>query len=347
MFLPIYRINDRLLNNLIKIETGKTLLSNTNMSGVTRGKLEKRAKSMNLFYAAQLLDLSLSLKDVERIAEGRKGFTVEGSSMLLYNLRSVMEFTRSSIGESYVEIDLNLLLHVNKLLLADWSNQDVARIRSSIDKQDNQLERFIELRDLTVDPDNIAGELNELIDWFRTTNTRVNPLIRITVFLLRFLELAPFPSLNTLSALGLADFLLFKHGYTREAYISVAKALLHYNSELVEAWGLSKERNDYAEWIETMVRNLNNELDEVKQELGKFQEAEKQSQSQPFLDLNQRQLKILRYLQTIPTVKREDYCQMMDVSTMTAFRDLSDLVTKKLVKIDGQGRGTRYMLYSR
>jgi hypothetical protein len=32
---------------------------------------------------------------------------------------------------------------------------------------------------------------------------------------------------------------------------------------------------------------------------------------------------------------------------MTAFRDLKDLVRKKLIKMDGEGRGTKYFLSSR
>jgi hypothetical protein len=31
---------------------------------------------------------------------------------------------------------------------------------------------------------------------------------------------------------------------------------------------------------------------------------------------------------------------------MTAFRDLKDLVRKKLIKLDGKGRGTKYKLAS-
>jgi len=38
---------------------------------------------------------------------------------------------------------------------------------------------------------------------------------------------------------------------------------------------------------------------------------------------------------------------MMDVSTMTAYRDLTELMEKKLVKLEGQGRGTKYMLSNR
>ena len=86
---------------------------------------------------------------------------------------------------------------------------------------------------------------------------------------------------------------------------------------------------------------------ETREEMVKTLNEEDKSSKKPFLDLNKRQLKILRYLQTIPTVKREDYVQMMDVSTMTAYRDLTELMEKKLVKLEGQGRGTKYMLSNR
>ena len=74
---------------------------------------------------------------------------------------------------------------------------------------------------------------------------------------------------------------------------------------------------------------------------------EGESKKQPFLNLNKRQLKILKYLQKISQIKREEYVEIMEVSTMTAYRDLDELVKKGLLKVSGQGRSTRYILASK
>jgi predicted HTH transcriptional regulator len=111
---------------------------------------------------------------------------------------------------------------------------------------------------------------------------------------------------------------------------------------------MSKQNFESSLWIERFVKSMARDVEEQKNEIDKqMAEEQEKNAKQPFLDLNKRQLKILKYLQTIPTVKREDYCAMMDVSTMTAYRDLDDLVNKKLIKVEGRGRGTKYMLVSR
>ena len=173
-------------------------------------------------------------------------------------------------------------------------------------------------------------------------------IIRIAVLLYRLIRISPFIVANKLTLIAVADFLLFKNGYIDRTYFPSTRNFYVYEDEYLEAWTQSIEHNENMTlWIERFVRNLANDMVDTREEVQKNLQEETRSIKQPFLDLNKRQLKILRYLQTIPTVKREDYVQMMDVSTMTAFRDLNELVSKKLLKVEGKGRGTRYMLYNR
>lgn len=100
-------------------------------------------------------------------------------------------------------------------------------------------------------------------------------------------------------------------------------------------------------WIEMFAQIIATEIKGVREKATRYSTDENKPTAQPFLNLNKRQLKILKYLQTIPTVKREDYVQMFDISTMTAFRDLNELLEKKLLRVDGQGRATKYLLGNR
>ena len=259
----------------------------------------------------------------------------------------------------YSDIDINVILHLNKILLTNWKELWEAKFRSSGDIISDSYDSWVYIHDKKIDLSLIQSELSELINWYKTNNIKVNSIIRIAVFIYRLIRISPFLYLNKLTVIAVADYLLYKNGYVHKTYIPISRNFDIYEDDYIECWNHALqgkldpktqtviEMEDITIWLERVIRNISNDFVEVREaQYSKISDTEK-GVRQPFLDLNKRQLKILRYLQTIPTLKREDYVQIMDVSTMTAFRDLSELVKKKLLKIEGRGRGTKYMLANR
>lgn len=340
-------ISNRLLNYIIKIETTKVSLDAAPPTYQVRSKLSLRAKSLDLFHLAHMLGMSLTLKDAEKLAEGRKLESKDQKLNLLVNFRNALEYNRAVIGDNATPVDLNLLLHLNKIVLTDWRESWDVRFRDEGEALDPSTDNWVELHDPNISGAQIETALRELFDWFAANSTRMNGLIAIGILLFRILEIMPFVIGNKLTILALADALLYRFGYADKTFLPVVRNFDQHESEYIESWQIARRSFDVSVWLEKFIGNLAQDIQENKAEVDQFLAEEEKGAKQPFLELNKRQLKILRYLQTIPTVKREDYCQMMDVSTMTAFRDMNDLVRKKLVKIEGQGRGTKYMLANR
>lgn len=353
MYEPKYHINDNILNNIVKLETDKQTIENTILTTRTRNKLSQRAKTLDLFHFAHILNINLTLRDAEKVSEGKKVVTEDIRGILLNNYRNVLEFTRSNISETYVDIDLNIILHLNKILLTEWRETWEAKFRTEGEGVDLTLENWSNYRDESIEPMRVQQELASLIDWYKNSMSKVHNIIRIGIFIEKFIEISPLIFINKLTAVAIADYLLYKNGYVAKSQLSTTRSFDVYEDEYTDAWNQikqnrkSEDSRDITIWIERFTKNLAADMRETKDEMRKSIRDEEKGSKQPFLDLNKRQLKILRYLQTIPTVKREDYVQMMDVSTMTAYRDLAELVEKKLLKIEGQGRGTKYMLYHR
>ena len=65
------------------------------------------------------------------------------------------------------------------------------------------------------------------------------------------------------------------------------------------------------------------------------------------MGLNKRQVKVVNFLQVNDTVQNKEYREMFNVSHKTAHLELSDLVNRELLKIDGAGRSTCYELGTR
>ncbi len=341
-----FSISNKLLNAIVKIESIKTALEVAPPVYNVRSKLTQRSKALNLFHLSHMLGMGLTLRDAERLAEGRKLELPADKLSVLNNFRNVLEYNRAGLNEQVTDIGFSLLLHLNKIVLTDWRETWDVRFRAEGDKLDTADDWF-SFRDINYQLANIENDLRELFEWFMTDGSKINRVIAIGIVIYRLVEIMPFAAGNKLTILALGDYLLFQAGYADRTYLPVVRNFDIHMDEYAEGWSYAKRNQDITLWIERFALAMAKDLQENKVEVDQYLAEEEKGTKQPFLELNKRQLKVLRYLQTIPTLGREDYCQMMDVSTMTAFRDLNDLVRKKMLKIEGRGRATKYMLSNR
>lgn len=348
MYEPKFTITNKLLQEIVETEKTVTLITHSDISAQQLLKLKSTSKTYNLFHLAHMLNTDLSLKDAQRITEGKLYDQDNKTSIILSNLRNVLEFTRTTLQDDYRDLDASMLLHMNKNLLANWKEVWDVKFRNPEIVEDTEWNDWVRLIDKTVEPLTLQDELKAAFDWYKITSPSLHPLIRIPVLLFRLVQLSPFSHGNKFTIICGMDFLLLKLKYLGNDVLPVFRLFdLNNNLYISTIESLSQNPNqDITYWIETFNRSLADELKKLQHEID-VEIVEGSRNQNTFLDLNNRQLKILKYLQTIPTVKREDYVQMMDVSTMTAFRDLNSLVTKKLIKIQGRGRATKYMLTNR
>jgi Fic family protein len=348
MYKINYQLNDKILNELIRLEVLKTQIKDMDITGKDKLEMLDKSKSTNMFHLAHMIGVDLTLKDAAKAVEGKRVVTQDARGIILNNFKNAMEFNRADANDNYTDLDVNILLHLNRLLLNEWREVWDAKFRIGGENNETLLDNWLEIIDHEIQPSYIQEELTSVIDWYKSTNNKVHILIRVAVLVYALARIAPFSVLNKITTIALLDYLLFKAGYSRDAYLPSVRNFDINDSEYLEAWNNAiNNDNNVTLWIERFISNLANDFEFMQEDMEKILHQDIRSSKQPFLDLNKRQLKILRYLQTIPTVKREDYVQMMDVSTMTAFRDLDDLVRKKLLKIEGKGRGTKYLLTSR
>ncbi len=345
---PVYTITDKLLNSIVRLEIDRVAMETSQLSYNVRTRMADGAKASNLFHLAHILGLEVTIKDSEKLVEGRKLPIEDSGARLLTNFRNVLEFNRSSVTDGQLDLDVALLLHLNKIVLTEWRESWDVRLRNTNEIIDANLDSWAEVRDQQIPPEELEAEVKLVLEWFNRSQGSVHDVIRIGVLLFRLVEIMPYIAANKLTLMALADFLLNRQGYINKSFLPVVRVFDVNQAEFISLWNSARVGHDLTPWLEKFSQGLTKDIQETKGQVDKvMSEEDEKSTKQPFLDLNKRQLKVLRYLQTIPTVKREDYCQMMDVSTMTAFRDLNDLIRKKLLKIEGRGRGTKYKLSNR
>lgn len=345
MYQPEYQYNDKFVQMLIKLENLRTSIENVDVSYNTKQKLQIRSKNLDIFHFGHLLKLDITLKDAEKINNGgRVEYIDETRSTIIKNFKNVLEFNRSSVADTYAEMDKSIIIHINKIMLSQWKETWEANLRSFNDKIDDRWDNLVELRDEEIPIAEIENELNDLVEWYKYSIPTTPAMVRICIFFHRLIQIAPFNGANKFVAIALLDYLLVKNNFGSKVYTSLVRIFQANDEKVFKSLEIINKAYDIGYWIETFTQLMLLEITQAKEEIGEFVSQEEKSKQQPFLNLNKRQLKVLKYLQSVPEIRREDYCHMMDVSTMTAFRDLNDLVRKKLLKVEGQGRGTKYRL---
>jgi predicted HTH transcriptional regulator len=342
-----FNYTDKIVNNLLKIEVLRSNIERIDFSTDTKYKLTLNTKINELFFIANSLGLDYSLKDAEKVITGICPENENDKRIqLLFNFKSIIEFNRSNFIDIHGEPDLDLLKKLNQLICENIFNILEAKIREGNDSLVTKYDNWIILRDKDITNEHVTDEMEELIMWNKDNSPYVNGLIRYLILIFNLIDIAPFVAANKFTILALADLLFYKYGLSTKIFTSTNLCFLLNEDKVIQTFAIAKTNQDCSLWVQEVLNLIIKSLQKTQEELQLYIMEEEKSKKQPFLDLNKRQLKILRYLQNVPNIKREDYCHMMEVSSMTAFRDLDDLVRKKLIKVEGKGRGTKYRLAS-
>ncbi|MBD3362531.1 DeoR family transcriptional regulator [Candidatus Dojkabacteria bacterium] len=343
-----YQLTNTIVNNLIDLETTKCKISQLDLSDEIQTQLNKKQKKIDIFHTAHMLGLNITLKDTEKFLVGKIDTQNDLKNKILNNFKNAIEYIRSNRYDNYVNINKDLVLHLNKLLIYSWKEPWEAKFRVGTDI-DSSFDDWLTYGDQSIKTNEIEAELDNTFEWYKNNTDRINPIIRTAVTIYRLIRIIPFSNLNKLTIIAICDFLLQKNEYSTITYLSVPKLFDLNQDEFKEQWEKSSNSptGNITFWIEKFTEHIAAEFENRYKRITKQIETNKKRTHQPFLNLNKRQLKILKYLQTIPSVKRQDYVQMFDVSTMTAYRDLNELLKKKLIKVEGKGRATKYSLANR
>lgn len=337
-------LSHNIVNKLVDLEIALNQLNDKFDQEKIAEELEKK-QIETLFYIANNLGVAISLKEARKLITGKRVEVEDFRSQLLENIYTAYQLILTIAGNDNIDISAEILHQINMTIargtVEDWQ----LRYRDEGDSFSLVYDDLVELVAKENKSTHAQEKTEMTVNEFKN-QSQANNYYRISMLVYELLRLQPFISYNKITLIMIAEMLLLKLSPKKFVPGTQAEFFTQFKGGIVTAFSHEQEANREVAFHELFLGFIAEKtltLADKHKSDAKFVPAT----DKPFLDLNKRQLKILKYLQTIPTVKREDYVQMMDVSTMTAYRDLDELVENKLVKIMGQGRGTKYTLASR
>ncbi|MBN2015517.1 DeoR family transcriptional regulator [Candidatus Dojkabacteria bacterium] len=347
MYEPSFKLTHNMLNNIVRFEVERKGILDLHLDDEVVSRIRLSTNANDIFHLGNLFGVGITLKIARKIASGKTLSLGDYRGNYLTNFRNAMEYILAT-QTSYYPVQGNILIHLNKILIKGVAEEWDAKYRTSGEEIEKKDDNWLSSRSEEIASVEVQSQALQILEWFESNSNKIHSLIRIPAVIYRLVKIAPFVTGNQLTILAAAKYLFFKSGMFINGYLPIIKNFDVYGDEYIEAWRQASGGNDdITLWIERFIRNFADESVALRERIDRVIEDDKEKNKQPFLNLNRRQLKILRYLQNIPQVKREEYVEMMSVSTMTAYRDLNELVRKGLLQVEGQGRGTSYMLASR
>lgn len=336
-----YVITDKTLVHIGSIEKLISIIDQGDVSNIAKNRIINESLFDDLFALNNFLNLGLTLGEVKKISIGKDTDTTEAK--LLSNIRQVNDFIRNNFKEKEFVFNFHFIQHIVKLLQSNMLEVwDIGKIRSGGEIID---EKF-ELENQTYFRTDTTNFLAEHILWVEEEKN-IHPIIKACVFMTFINRYSPFVGLNYISSLVFFRLILDKFGYSSIYRLPLFKLLLinsqEFKRKINEVAGNDLEISDFIELVST---NLYELIYQYKKSLIKFDYFDMKSNSDQ-IDLNERQVRLLKFLHHKLFIRRSEYVKLFKVSPMTAYRDLNFMVEKKLLIISGNGKSTTYSLSTR
>ncbi len=346
MYTPTLGLTHKMFYHILRLEEAIRQIKDTQLSSPARNDLLNRMGSENLYNIGKLIGGEVSFNDSQKIYRGKTLISNKSYEMVLSNYRSMCDFVYSAGNDKHMSLSPSLLMHLNKLIMNGLVDSwDAGRFRNVTDTIKQDYDLWYDLSRHDISGIDLQHHFFEVLTWFLDKKYYIHPIIKIACVFYELIKYYPFVSGNQITAIAAMELLFEKSKLSLGGMFPVARNLVLYEDEYQEGLKFALQKNDdLTVWVERFVRGVSLDVMSLKNEVLRLEEEKLKHKRKKLLDLNARQLKLIRYLRLKNKIKRNEYVKIMGVSTMTAFRDLNELLERKIVEVRGGGRSTFYAL---
>ena len=341
MFKPKYTITEKLLANIKRINT---LIGESNRiisPSIILVELEKTARAVSTFSSTNIEGNPLPLTEVKKILKSKPS-QVRQSEQEVLNYNQALQNLNDLLKKSFVAISLDLILLIhkqitNKLLPV----YQIGKLRNApVQVSDPRMRKVIYLPPDTKD---VKILINELIEFIRINQGKIDPLILSGIFHKQMVLIHPFMDGNgrttrlatkvLLAHMGLNTFNLFSF----ENYYN--KNVTRYFENVGEQgnyYDLLK-RVDFTNWLEYFTEGIIDELLRVQKTIPEISVS-------PETGLKDYHLKMLDFIKQKGFITDRDYIRLTNRAKATRNLDFNKLIKLGLIVRLGKGKATYYKI---
>jgi Fic family protein len=184
------------------------------------------------------------------------------------------------------------------------------------------------------------------VAWLNDKTTKeLSPVLTSGIAHYELVRIHPFIDGNGRTARALATLILYLRGFDTKRFFALDD---YYNEDRSRYYAalqtVDPETINLTQWLEYYTEGVAVSMGKVKQAILDLSLDRRLKEQKGQIYLNDRQMKVLKYLQTNAKITINDIQKMFHISRDTANRDLKPLLENELIKRRGKGRATYYEL---
>lgn len=341
MFVPNYRITDKLLANITRINTLVRDMNDRRFPRIVLAEFERTARAVSTHASTSIEGNPLPLTEVKRVLKS-KPENIRDSEKEVLNYNQALELLNQQLQTNTLTLSLSLILSTHKQvtegLLPSFESGKLRR--KPVVVNDPRSGKVVYL---PPDHERVYDLLDELTSFVNQHGHIIDPLILAGIFHKQMVIIHPFMDGNGRTTRLVTKVLLAKMGLNTFNLFSFEN---YYNQNVTKYFQTVGEYGDYNElvdsidftpWLEYFTGGLIDELLRVSQLLPTLETTSSTR-------LEQHHLNVLEYIKNNGYITDRHYAKITSRAKATRTLDFQKLVDLGLIERRGKGRSTHYVL---
>ena len=344
MFKTNFKITNKIINHIVDISAARESILNASLLPQWEVKLRREAIVKMAHHSTSIEGNPLTLEQVKKLLIGNKIAAWEKDKNEVLNYVRVLEYI-DKLGEKKVkEITEDIILKIHQLntkgILPEHQSGFYRKVPVAVV---NGYGRVI----FQPPPVNrITTLMKDFISWLNSDQAQeLYPVLLSGISHYEFVRIHPFIDGNGRTTRALATLILYLKGFDTKRFFALDD---YYNENRGRYYAalqtVDQKTLDTTQWLEYFCEGVAVSMNRVKGTVLQLSHDRRLKDKRGQIFLNEKQIRILKYLQTGLKITTKECQDMFDVSERTARNYLNELVKKDLIKPVGPQKGRYYIL---
>ncbi|MBU0999938.1 Fic family protein [Patescibacteria group bacterium] len=350
MFQPKYTITSSILSKIAEIVEIKAAVERSRVLPLNEAQLRRQAILRMAHTSTSIEGNKLAQFEVGKVFEGKTVRAPQKDILEVENYLNGLKLM-DQLSKLSGDLTLNEILRTHKIIINGLVEKEkVGKIRpADVYVLDDLGDGREELRFKAPPASKVNKLLTDLLNWLKTAKKdKIHPILIAGIFHLEFVSIHPFTDGNGRVARLLTQLLLYRLKWdfrkiiVLEDYYNLDR-LAYYNALHSEEGKTYVQGREFTSWLEYFATGFLVEAKKVSekiQSIGYGKVSEKSEQI--FLDKGE--IQIMDFLSTTGKITSDDISDILNITKRSAQLKLKKLLTNKLIKIQGSGPSTYYIL---
>ncbi len=344
MFVPEFNYTHSIVRNLMDIEGAKEVVENSPILPIWQSRLQKEALIRQAHHTTRIEGAQLTIEQVRDLIDDKPIVARERDIQEVRNYLKVAAFIDEIYSDPDMEFDLRTIRHIHYLTLAGVTG-------SYEPGEFRKIQNYVvnSITDEVVYTPPPASEVPilmlELVDWLRSGGaSQLSPPLKAGIAHYQLVAIHPFLDGNGRTARALANLILYHAGYDIKRLFSLEE---YYDTDpagYYEALQSVRTTGEFTTWLEYFAAGIAEEMQKIKELVLTHSRDRALRDKIGQVELSPRQLEILSYVEKHGRITNRELQVLINLSHASAHKELIILVESGVLKKEGKGRGTHYLL---